>query len=62
MLLEAAHTGYYDAQIDSDWAPSDGDAGVLWFTIDAGPRTRSPSPATSRAAMQLPVSWTSRRA
>src|SRR6185295_16710158 len=23
----------------SDWAPSDGDAGVLWYTIDAGPHT-----------------------
>jgi outer membrane protein insertion porin family len=30
---------YYDAEIDSEWVPSGDDAGVLWFTVDAGTRT-----------------------
>jgi len=40
MLRETLReAGYYEAEIDGEWVPSDTDAGVLWFTIDAGART-----------------------
>jgi outer membrane protein insertion porin family len=38
LLRQLREAGYYDAEIDSEWVASD-DSGVLWFTIQAGPRT-----------------------
>ncbi len=39
LLRQLREAGYYDAEIDSEWVPSGDDAGVLWFTVQAGTRT-----------------------
>jgi outer membrane protein insertion porin family len=40
LLRQLREAGYYDAEIDSDWVASDDDvSGVLWFTVEAGPRS-----------------------
>lgn len=31
--------GYYDAEVDGEWIKTSDEAGVLWFTVDAGVRT-----------------------
>lgn len=36
LLSRLRAAGYYEAWVDSEWVPSAGDAGVLWFTVEAG--------------------------
>ena len=39
VLEELRAAGYYDAEVDTEFVPSQDDVGVLWFSIQAGTRT-----------------------
>jgi outer membrane protein insertion porin family len=39
VLKRLRAAGFYDADVDAEWVPSDDDRGVLWLTVTAGERS-----------------------